>query len=140
MATLGQIRNAIKPLVEGENIGLKVYPRVPSTPTARALVVRPATADFDQAMRKGNDQWFLDLVLLMASSNLDVAQQHLDEYIDGAGPKSIRSLIFANRTLGLERTAAHVSGLVFYGQLEEAEYPHLAGILRMFVITKPEES
>lgn len=138
MATLGEIREAIKSTVEPEAVGLKVYPRIPGTAMSRCLVIRPSTADFLVVMRKGFDTWNFDLVVLLTSNgDLDVAQRHLDEYIDGGGSKSIRAAIFQNKTLGLPDTDAHISGLAGYGPFDFAAYDHVGAILRLVVTTKP---
>lgn len=137
MATLGEIRQAIKATVEPEAVGLKVYPRIPGSGVSRCLVVRPATSDFVVVMKKGFDTWNFDLVVLLATGDLDVAQAHLDDYIDGGGDKSIRAAIFQNKTLGLADTDAHISGLVGYGPFDFASYDHVGGILRLVVTTKP---
>ncbi len=137
MASLKQIREGVKAIVEAEQIGLKVYPRIPGTTVGRVLVVRLATADFTVVMRKGADTWNLDLIVLLATSDLDVAQQHLDEYIDGGGPKSIRSAIFANKSLGLDDVDAHIAQMVGYGPFDFASYDHVGAILRLIVHTTP---
>jgi hypothetical protein len=139
MATLGEIREAIKAIVEPEAVGLKVYPLIPGTAQGKALVVEPApgAASFDRAMGRGVDEWHFNLILIMSSSSLVVAQTHLDEYIDGGGEKSIRRIVFASNNLGLPNTNAHVSGVVGYGPLEAAAYEHVSATLRLVVITKP---
>lgn len=141
MASLEQIREGVKTIVEGEQIGLKVYPRIPGDKTGRALVIRPTPvgpADFTVAMRKGVDTWRFDLIVLLATSDLDIAQRHLDEYIDGGGTKSIRAAIFANNSLGLDDgTDAHIAGLAAYGPFDFASYDHVGAILRLIVHTTP---
>lgn len=138
MATFAQIRTAVKTIVEANTDGLKVYPRVPGTATSRALVVQPTTpTDFTVAMGRGTDTWQIDLVLVMGLGDLDVAQQHLDAYVDGGGTNSIRKIIFDNRTLGLDDTNAHVAALTAYGQVANASYDNISATLRMVVHTRP---
>lgn len=139
MASLAQIRAGIKQVVEAEQLGLKVYPRIPGTTVGRACVIRPAVTDFTVVMGKGLDVWHLDLVVLLAADGaVDVAQQHLDDYIDGGGPKSIRAAIFANKNLGLDDgTSANVAGMRDYGPFDFASYDHIGAILRLVVSTSP---
>ncbi len=137
MATLSQIRTAVKTIVESPTANLKVYPRIPGTPTSRAAVLRIATADFAVTMGKGFDTWNLDLIVLLSTGDLDVAQQHLDEYIDGGGSNSIRAAVFATPGLGLSNTSAHIAGVVGYGPFDAAAYDHVGAILRLVVTTKP---
>lgn len=137
MATLAEIRTAIKTVIEGSTTGLKVYPLIPGTATGRCVVVRPVNADFAVTMGRGSDTWALDLQVLVPGSDLDVAQTHLDGYIDGGGANSLRALIFANRTLGLANTDAYISGLAGYGSFEAAGYQHVGAVLRLSVQTRP---
>jgi hypothetical protein len=138
MATFAEIRSAVKTTVEDNIDGLKVYPRVPGNATSRALVVRPAIpTDFNVVMRRGTDTWQIDLVVVIGLGDMDVAQQHLDGYVDGGGANSIRKVIFDNRTLGLANTDAHVSGLIAYGDTVNASYDNISATLRLVVHTVP---
>lgn len=137
MATLAAIRTALKTVLEADTVGLKVYPLIPGSPTPRCVVIRPADADYTVAMRKGLDTWTLDLTILLSGSDLAVAQTHLDGYIDGGGPNSLRSIIFATNGLGLADTDAHIAGMTGYGTHPAAAYEHIGAVLRLVVHTKP---
>lgn len=138
MATFAEIRDALKTVIEANIEGLRVYPRVPGSSTGRALVVRPAApTDFVVAMGRGTDTWQIDLVLVIPLGDLDVAQQHLDAYVDGGGENSIRKVVFDNRTLDLENTDAHVAGLIAYGDMANASYENVSATLRLVVHTRP---
>lgn len=138
MATFAEIREALKTVIEANIEGLKVYPRVPGSATGRALIVRPAApTDFTVAMRRGTDTWQIDLVVVIPLGDTDVAQQHLDSYIDGGGDNSVRRVIFDNRSLGLDNTDAHVSSLTEYGQAANASYDNVSATLRLVVHTMP---
>ena len=141
MATLTEIRDAIKTIVETNIAGLKVCPRVPGqAPSSPSLIVRPAAvpADFDEAMGKGLDRWDFDLIVVIGYGDEDIAQKKLDGYVDGGGASSIRAVIFANKTLGQSTTTtAHVSGVIAYGPRDDAGYDHVSATLRLTVYTKP---
>jgi hypothetical protein len=138
MATFAEIRDALKAVIEANIDGLKVYPRIPGSSTGRALVVRPAApTDFTVAMGRGTDTWQIDLVVVIPLGDLDVAQQHLDAYVDGGGAHSIRKVVFNNRTLNLTNTDAHVSSLIEYGQAANASYDNISATLRLVVHTVP---
>lgn len=138
MATFAQIREAVKTIVEANISTLRVYPRIPGQSTGRALVVQPAPdTDFAVAMGRGLDTWQINLTIVIPLGDLDVAQQHLDGYVDGGGAASIRKVIFDNRALGLSNTDAHVSGLIGYGSIANAEYNNIGAVLRLVVHTKP---
>jgi len=138
MATFTQIRDAVKTVVEA-NIGtIKVHPRVPGTATGHALVVQPAPGtDFSMAMNRGIDEWQVNLTVIIPVGDLDVAQRHLDAYVDGGGSDSIRKVIFQNKNLGMSGTSAHVSGIVAYGPTDNADYDNVSATLRMVVTTNP---
>lgn len=138
MATLAQIRTAVKTTVEANITGLKVYPRLPGSATSRALIVEPvAPFDFTVAMGRGTDVYQFNLVVVIANTDLDLAQQILDGYIDGGGADSVRKVIFNNRDLGLTDVDAHVSSLVAYGSIDNAGYDNVSATLRLVVSTRP---
>lgn len=138
MATFTQIRNAIKTVVEANITGLKVHARMPTQTTGHCLVVQPAPGtDFDVAMGRGLDTWHINLMLVVPLGDADVAQLALDAYVDGGGARSIRKVIFSNKTLGLTNTSAHVSSLVAYGPNPSASFDNIGAVLRMTAHTKP---
>lgn len=137
MASLKDIRAAIKSTLESNIADFTVYRTIPGSTSGIAAVVRPTTADFVVAMGKGTDTWALSLIVIVPASDLEVAQDQLDELIDGGGLRSIRRVIFANRTLGRDDTDAHVAGVTGYGPFEAAGYPNISASLSLPVHTKP---
>ena len=129
MATLKNIRAAIKTILEANIAGLHVYKRMPgSADTLPCVVVLPGSegpeatfADFNVAMGRGTDTWFFQLYMFVSGADLDVAQDSLDDYLTGAGVKSIRAALFSNRTLGLSGTDAHLAGWSSYSQRYEMD-------------------
>ena len=144
MASLKQIRTAVKTTLEANLTGINVHRTVPGSAAGVVVVCRPAddeTADFIVAMGRGSDTWRFDLLVLVPSSSLAPGQDTLDDYITGAGNKSVRQVVFNNRHLGLtEDTDAHVSGVFGYGadyRLGNTDY--LGATLRLTVHTKGTE-
>lgn len=136
MSSLQAIRDAIKATVEAANPELFGYDTVPEVANLPAVVAVPDIADFAVAMGRGADTWELDLAVLVPWTDADVSQDALDELVTGAGPKSIRQVIFQNRTLGLDDVDAHISGMSEYGaQFEMAQIEHLGAKLRIVVHT-----
>src|SRR5690242_10970978 len=115
MATLAAIRDAIKTTLEANVAGLTVYDTVPDAANLPAACVVPDTADFEVAMGRGVDTWEFDLYVLVSTADMDIGQDSLDDFVTGAGSKSIRAAVFANRTLGLSGVNAHVSRMSEYG-------------------------
>lgn len=137
MASLKAIRVAAKATIETHIPDLTGYPTVPEAVQVPAFVVEPAPpADFLVAMGRGVDTWNFDVHILVASSDAGLGQDELDDYITGAGAKSIRQVIFNNRTLGLTDTDAHIAQLIAYGgQFESAGIAHIGATLRLVVHT-----
>lgn len=136
MASLEQIRTAVKTTIEAAISGFQVHERVPAKPVPPCALVLPTTADFVVAMGRGTDTWTFDLIVLAPTADLVVGQAVLDPYVTGAGSRSIRQAIFNARTLGLPSTDAHIAGLGDYGGLHEyAGGPHVGATLRLIVHT-----
>lgn len=135
MASLKAIRLAVTTTIGTQIPSLTGYPTIPEAVQAPAFVLEPVTADFLVTMGKGTDTWNFDLHVLASYAVAELGQDALDEYVTGAGAKSIRSVIFANRTLGLASTDAHIAGLVAYGPFESAAIDHVGATLRLVVHT-----
>lgn len=139
MASLTAIRDAVKTTLEAAIPSLHVFPRIPDDTGGQpvAAVLLPATADFAQAMGRGVDTWVFDLLVLVPIGDPDVGQATLDEYVTGAGPKSIRQAVFTARSLGLDQVDAHVQAMTAYNvAFVAAGFDHLGGSLRLVVHTK----
>lgn len=136
MSTLEAIRDGIKSTLTANISNLEVYDTVPDVVITPAVVVWPELADFNVAMGRGTDRWEFDLFVLASRAVADEGQDTLDEHITGAGARSIRQVIFQNRTLGLTGTDAHVSGMSRYGgKFDAAQIPHIGAVLRLVVVT-----
>jgi len=139
MASLGQIRAGIRQVLEGID-GLQVYDTVADVVQVPAVVVAPIQADFEVAMGRGTDKWILRLFVLVGRGDQRLAQQALDEYVTGAGPRSIRQRIYERDDLGLgDGTTAFVTGMPrdvpYGGAFEGAQVPHIGACLLLEVHT-----
>lgn len=140
MASLTAIRAGIKTTLKAAIPSLHGYATVAAAVNVPAFVVEPATTDFLVAMGRGTDTYQLDLHVIVAEADELVAQAQLDEFVTGAGDKSLRAAIFAARSLGLTHTDAHVAGMTAYGvQFEAAQLDHIGATLRLVVHTKGTE-
>lgn len=140
MASLGVIRDAIKDTIETYVDGMRCYGTVPESVELPACVVTPTSARFDVAFARGTDTWQFDLNVVVSWTDSDVAQRSLDEYVSGAGARSLRQVIFEHRTLGIANTDAHVAEVLQYGTgFSFANVNHLGAVLRLIVYTKGTE-
>lgn len=127
MATITQIREAIATLIEQSIPSLNGYAQMQDMPNTPCVIVEPIDADFATVMGRGEDCWYLLIYVLCQRADTEAAQQDLDEYIAGDGPKSIRRVIFDNYDLGLRDTQAFVTGMKGYGGSFEANRTPMVG-------------
>ncbi len=138
MASIAEVREALKTTLEAAIDGLHVHALMAGVANVPAVVVMPEDADFDVAMGRGIDEWHYDLLVLAGKADERTWQQRLDELVDGGGDKSIRKTIFQNKTLGLANTNAHISGMTGYGsQHTVGSFSYAGATLRLTVHTKP---
>ncbi|MEU6674760.1 hypothetical protein [Streptomyces sp. NPDC046925] len=143
MASLTEIRAALKATLKAAVPDLSVYSEVPSVKQVPAVVPMPAprpdgmTCDFNGAFGRGMDEWTLDLFVLVAYGDPALAQKNLDQYVTGKGPKSIRQIIFNAPDLGLaDGTDAHAEGIREYGgSFASAGIQHVGAVVRLTVRT-----
>jgi hypothetical protein len=140
VASLAAIRTAVKTTLEAAITGLRVYDKIPGATQVPAVVVDPVSANFVVAMGRGTDTWEFDLHMVVSDAEETLGQIALDDYVSGAGARSIRTAIWNARTLGLTNTDAHVSGLLAYGvRFEQAPIKHVGATLRLVVHTRGTE-
>lgn len=140
MATLAQIRTAWKTTLEAAVSTVQVYPTIRSVtaiPEAgAAVVIIPTGTDFLVAMGRGTDTYLFTLLLMVNPGDDEIAQNTLDAHVTGSGSSSIRQATFANKTLGLASTDAHISGMSNYGaRFESAGIDHIGAVLSAVVHT-----
>lgn len=138
MATVAEVRAAIKTVLEAAITGLHVHDKMVGVANVPAVVVKPVEADYDQAMGRGLDKWEYDLLVLASKADELTSQERLDEMVDGGGTKSVRKAIFNNNTLNLANTNAHVSSMSNYdGRHTVGAFTYAGANLRLVVHTKP---
>lgn len=137
MSSLAQIRKALADTIEQHVQGeIFVYQNVRDLFQFPAVVIRPDSADFAGAMKRGDDVWKFDLYVVVGRSDTDNAQTLLDDWVSGGGLNSIRQAIDDNDSLGLDDTTAFVRGLKGYGgDFETARVRHIGAILKVEIHT-----
>lgn len=136
MASISAIRAAAGTTIGAAVTDLSVYRTVPDVVNLPALVVMPAESDFVGAMGRGMVTHLFDLYVLVSNREAGLAQDDLDEFVNVFGAKSVPQAVWNNRSLGLAKTDAHVSGMSGYGgSFETAHIEHVGAVLRLNVHT-----
>ncbi len=113
-----------------------VYDTVPGIGELPAIVVEPAKADFVLTNGAGTDEWYFNVMVFASRADEANGQNNLDEFLSGAGSKSIRQAIFQTPHLGLSDSTAVVTGMMGYGgTTKEAGMGVVGAILRVCVYT-----
>lgn len=137
MASLSEIRDALNGAIQAHCPELNYYATVPDAVQVPALVICPDEADFNGAMGRGLDTWTFHLYVLVARVESRLAQEQLDQYVTGAGPKSIRKIVYEEGDHLLPDTQMHCTGVRGYGgSFETASVQHIGAILRLQVHTR----
>lgn len=137
MPSLATCRRRIKEVVDAAVSDLHVYQNAPESVNLPAAVIVPRASDFATAFARGNDVYELDILVLCSRRDDDLAQDDLDEYVNGFGTKSIREAIFnARPTLAAEGIDAFVTGMTDYGaQFQVGDMDHVGARLRVRINT-----
>lgn len=146
MASLSEIRVAMKTTIKASIPELNVYALVSDVQQIPAVAIMPAiprrtqlSCDFNGAFGRGMDEWTLDLYVMVSRVDASLAQQKLDQYITGKGPKSIREVLFLNPTLGLaDGTDAQADGIREYDAMmpmNAAGIQYVGAVLRTTIRT-----
>lgn len=136
MSSVHQIRESFRQVLTSAIPKLRVYREVEDVVETPAVVALPRKADFAGAMQRGLDTWEFDLYVLVSRRDGGYAQQELDQYITGDGPRSIRQALYDHPTLGLPDTDAFVKGVEGYGgNFQVARIQHVGAILKVTVRT-----
>lgn len=135
MATLAQIRDGIKTVLQATIPALTVYPRVESVVRPPAVVVWPGDTSYLHVMNRAHMEWSLDLYVLASKADDRAGQYDLDELIDIGGANSIPAALYGE-DLELPNTQVHVTGMSGYGgQFDAAAIDHIGAVLRLTVHT-----
>lgn len=138
MASLTQIRSALKATVANELPHVQVYDTVPDNPITPAVVIMPQTASFDGAFQRGLDTWEFELYVLVSRSDASSSQDDLDAYITGDGPLSVRRILYEHADIGLtDGTDATLSGMRGYGGTFEAATLNYTGAVMVVTVRTP---
>jgi hypothetical protein len=99
MASLSEIRVGLADALSAIE-GIQASPYMLSNPTPPAAHVFPDQIDYDKAMARGLDDWFMTVQAFVGLSSDIGAQERLDVMLAPSGPASVKAAIEADRTLG----------------------------------------
>ncbi|WP_146132526.1 hypothetical protein [Streptomyces solincola] len=138
MASLSEIRKALATVIrQNVTVELQDYSEVPDVLRLPAIVVKPSTGDFTGAFQRGLDTWEFEVYVLVARQNSQTQQELLDEFLTGAGPNSIRRVVYENPTLGrsdvIDAMVKRMRG--YGGTFQAAQVQHTGAILTVTVHT-----
>jgi hypothetical protein len=135
VASLTQIREALATTIaDGVDAEMSVYERVTDVVQVPAAVITPTSADWKVALSRGTDKWMFDVFILVGRSDTTNAQEELDGFLAGAGPNSVREVLYNNPTLGIEDVDAFPTGMSGYGgEFSTARIPHVGAIIKVTV-------
>lgn len=137
MSSITVIRQALQSTIQTYmGTAQMVYDTVPGIAELPAIVIEPAKADFLGAMGRGTDEWYFNIMVFASRADEKNGQNNLDDFLSGAGPKSIRQCIFQTPNLGLADSTAVVTGMRGYGgTTKEAGMGVTGAILTVCVYT-----
>jgi hypothetical protein len=102
VATITAIRRGIAANLTqlGTNLGIQVSAYALANPTPPTIQVLPGEVVYDRAMHRGlDDLTFLVQALVQYGSDIG-SQKRLDELLDPTGPKSLKTAVESDSTLG----------------------------------------
>jgi hypothetical protein len=99
MLNIGPIRDALKTNLQ-TIVNLRVYDTIPDVVVPPCAVVGQLDFTFDVDNARGLDQASVDIFVLVQRFSERTAQDKLDTLLAGTGPKSIKTALESDRTLG----------------------------------------
>ena len=125
MASLYEIRAQLKARLATID-GLRAFGFVPdSLPVPAAFVGAPEEVQFDVTMARGCDRWLIPVRVAVSRATDRHAQEDLDDYLAGSGPRSIKAAIEGDFTLGSVAHSVRVKTARGYGVFTHAGIQYL---------------
>lgn len=99
MTDVAALRTALAANLEAID-GVQVSPYALSDPTPPGIQILPADVDYDLAFGRGADLWRFTVQPFVNFSSDVGSQIFLDELLNPTGPRSVKTAIESDRTLG----------------------------------------
>jgi hypothetical protein len=138
MASISDICSALATTItDGVQSTLFSYSDVADVSELPAILIEPATADYEEAMARGTDCWWVNIYVICSKNDSTMGQAQLKGFITGGGPDSIREVVFKTPDAGLgdgtDITIMKMMG--FGGTFSDASVPLVGAILKARVYT-----
>lgn len=138
MATVTEIREGLAEAIRVGVPALHSHARVPdSFTTPAAMVFGPERIRYDSTMARGSDEYRFPVRVYVGRVDEKGAQDHLDAFVSGDGPQSLKVAIEADPTLGGVVDFARVEEARNYGPYQSGQSTYLGVELLVFVIARP---
>lgn len=98
--------------------GLRAYSEIPDNPQVPCAVVQLQTIEYDQSFQKGLAFYNFEITVIVGRFSVQQAQEHLNDYADNSGAKSIKSAIESDKTLGGSAFDAHLTTMTGISALD----------------------
>ncbi|EMD22917.1 hypothetical protein B0293_23785 [Amycolatopsis azurea DSM 43854] len=98
--------------------GLRCFPFVPDAISPPAFFVAEVEVEYDATFGRGMDTVYLTCRLLVSHATDRTGQEQLDGYLRGAGPRSVKTVLEADPSLGGVCDAVRVQRVSGYGLYE----------------------
>lgn len=99
MIKISKVRDAIGKNIESIS-GIRIYDTIPDVVVPPCAVVGQLDFTFDVNNARGLDQASVDVYVIVQRISERAGQDKLDELLAGSGPKSIKTALESDRTLG----------------------------------------
>lgn len=99
MIKISKVRDAIGKNIESIS-GIRIYDTIPDVVVPPCAVVGQLDFTFDVNNARGLDSASVDVYVIVQRISERAGQDKLDELLAGSGPKSIKTAIESDRTLG----------------------------------------
>lgn len=130
MAEISVLRQALADKI-GDITGLRTSAFMPDQPTPPQAIVTPRRVTYDSSMARGMDEYEMIVTVIVGRVEERNAQRNLDAYLSGAGEKSIKATLEADRTLGGVCQTLRVVQMSQYTAIPVGELSYLAAELQV---------
>lgn len=119
--TLKDARQAIYDVLKPAKSEWNVYATVPGTPAYPAIVIVPSDDTTWERETMGGGVWMIDVYVMVAYTEMESAQDLLDDEIDLKVEDSVHNILAKNSTLDGKVMDSTPTKVMFYGRAQTGE-------------------
>ena len=137
MASFSAIRDGLKTVLQTIDAGLEVYDTVPGQINVPCAIIGvPERVEYDLAIARGADGWFIPVRIHVQLSDYKQAQDELDAYLDSKAGKSVKLAVESDQTLGGVASTLQVKEVRDYGEYTYGNTTYLGAEWLVWVVTQ----